>query len=135
MHPLKTRICLQKLGAVVYPVASSSDSHNAAQAATLAASMLSLGFAPSRELHAALEASRDAELAAFQAAVIPVLQELKGAHVSHAPLYPNFPAQVMQTSEAELLLNALVHYWSGGTWKPDYEALPRELRWEHTKPR
>lgn len=133
MHPLKTRICLQKLGALVLPSASSTDTNDAAQAATLAASMLSLGFAPSRELHAALETSSDAELAAFQAAVIPALQELKGAHVRHEPLYPNFPAQVMQTSEAELLLNALVHYWSCGTWRPSYEALPRELRWESTK--
>lgn len=137
MHPQKTRVCLQKLRAVVLPAPQSSASPRSAssaqQAATLAASMVSLGFAPSRELHAWLETSSQDQLAAFREAVIPALEELKGAHVTHQHLYPNFPLQVMKLSTSELLLNALAHYWSGGSWKPDYEALPRELHHEEVK--
>ena len=126
----KTRICLKKLAGVVLPGNRFS---NPEQAATLAASMMSLGFAPSRELHAALETSSEEELQAFQREVIPLLSELKGAHVEHEPLYPNFPAQVMAASELELFLNAITHYWSLGTWQPAYEKLPREWHFEHTK--
>jgi len=130
MTTLKTRICLKKLAGVILP---GGDANNSEQAATLAASMMSLGYVPSRALHAALESSSDEELETFQREVIPLLQELKGADVDHEPLYPNFPAQVMAASAFELFLNAITHYWTLGAWKPDYEKLPRELHFEQTK--
>lgn len=130
MTTAKTRICVKKLGGVLLPP---GDADNSPLAATLAASMMSLGFVPSRELYAALASSSEKTLATFQGEVIPLLRELKGAHVEHEPLYPNFPAQVMEASAVELYLNAIAHYWSSGTWKPDYEKLPRELRFEETK--
>jgi hypothetical protein len=130
MTTLKTRICVKKLGGVVL---APGDADNPQLAATLAASMMSLGFLPSRELQAALASSSAETLATFEAEVLAVLRELKGAHVEHTPLYPNFPTQVMEASAVELFLVAIAHYWSGGTWKPDYEKLPRELRFEETK--
>lgn len=42
--------------------------------------------------------------------VTPILRERLGAHVRLRPMYPNFPRQVMEADEAELLMNALAHY-------------------------
>lgn len=38
------------------------------------------------------------------------LRKLLGAHRKYEPMYPNFPSQVMEASDAELYLNALMHY-------------------------
>lgn len=127
----KTRICVTKLGGIVLP--GDEGGENLELAASLAASMMSLGFAPSQALHEALAASSAATLTRVEEELLPLLRELKGADVEHVPLYPNFPQQVMEASAVELYLNALLHYWTAGAWKPDYEKLPRELRFEATK--
>ncbi|MFP3786764.1 hypothetical protein, partial [Burkholderia sp. SIMBA_024] len=38
------------------------------------------------------------------------LRVMVGAHVKYQPMYAGFPMQVMQADEAELYLNAIIHY-------------------------
>lgn len=61
--------------------------------------------------------------------VTPVLKERLGGHVTMAPMYPNFPKQVMKMDEAELLFNAVLHY-AGDLFDlrilPDYETKVRK---------
>ena len=33
-----------------------------------------------------------------------------GAHIQFAPMYPNFPQQMMDLSDADLYINAIIHY-------------------------
>jgi hypothetical protein len=42
--------------------------------------------------------------------IVGVLRRETGAHVHHRPFYPDFPEQVLTASEAQLYLNAVVHY-------------------------
>jgi hypothetical protein len=42
--------------------------------------------------------------------IVGVLRRETGAHVHHRPFYPDFPEQVLTASEAELYLNAVIHY-------------------------
>lgn len=42
--------------------------------------------------------------------IVGVLRRETGAHVHHRPFYPDFPEQVLAASEAELYLNAVIHY-------------------------
>ncbi|NMX93344.1 MULTISPECIES: TerD family protein [unclassified Pseudomonas] len=42
--------------------------------------------------------------------IIGVLRRETGAHVHHRPFYPDFPEQVLTASEAQLYLNAVIHY-------------------------
>jgi len=75
--------------------------------------------------------------------VYPKLQEMVGDHVTHRPMYPNFPKQVMDASEAELYLNAILHYFSAyvhditdgvvPTWLPEYDKNARPGLKEKTK--
>jgi hypothetical protein len=56
---------------------------------------------------------------------------------TYKPMYPNFPQQVMEASDAELLFNAVMHYtgdWFGLRILPHYEKKMRQLLQEKTEP-
>lgn len=61
----------------------------------------------------------------FYAGIVPVLRKLTGADRRFAPMYPNFPAQVMAASDAELYLNAVVHYL--GDFVTDVVGVPTRI--------
>ena len=91
---------------------------------TLAIEMLRLGFIASQDLTLAVGQLSDEQVAAVRSELIENLRAMKCANVEYTPMYPNFPEQVAEASDIEL--NAILHYWTRGTWSPDYEVLPRE---------
>jgi hypothetical protein len=52
---------------------------------------------------------------------------------NYLPFYKNFPKQVMELSHTELFMNAILHYWSEGTWEASYELQERGFKFENTK--
>lgn len=64
--------------------------------------------------------------------IMPFLKKTLGVG-NYRPFYVNFPKQVMELSHAELFMNAVLHYWSGGTWEPAYELKERGYSFENTK--
>lgn len=50
------------------------------------------------------------EFKAWAIATIKDLKIIKGAQHNYTPMYPNFPEQVAEASEAELFFNAIMHY-------------------------
>jgi hypothetical protein len=64
--------------------------------------------------------------------IIPFLKKRLGVG-NYLPFYKNFPTQVMELSTAELYWNAIIHYWSLGTWEPSYELRERGFAFENTK--
>jgi len=79
--------------------------------------------------------SRDSA-ASFHSEIIGIVRKLKGADKKMKPMYPNFPKQVMEASDAELFLNAVMHYLGrvfGMRILPEYEEEPREPLFEETK--
>ena len=64
--------------------------------------------------------------------IIPFLKKRLGVG-NYTPFYKNFPTQVMELSHAELYFNAILHYWSLGTWEPSYELRERGFAFENTK--
>lgn len=101
--------------------------------ATFIKNFESAGFTFSKEL---IEKLFHADLDPLYKDLLPAVRKLIGDHVTHKPMYPNFPRQVMEASESELYLNAMMHYLSfqlhdltGGqidTWLPNYVKTPRE---------
>lgn len=86
--------------------------------AAFTANLLSLGYALNAE---ALEAAQGATTAQLES-VLEVARALKGDS-DYKPMYPNFPAQVAEASDAELYINAMLHYfgdWIGVRIVPDY---------------
>ena len=107
--------------------------NNTDLAASFAAEMVQLGYIPTNGLMEAMtKLPRDVTVSVFSE-VITSLKEMKGADVNYVPFYPNFPQQVMEASDAELFINAIVHYWSGGALRPVYDVLPREVAFEDVK--
>lgn len=79
--------------------------------ATLIDNLHALGFCLTKPLWERLKTQNDSRLGSFYREVLPVLQEMVGAHRSLEPFYPNFPRQVMEAEESELIFNALAHYF------------------------
>ncbi|WP_146504651.1 hypothetical protein [Rubinisphaera italica] len=114
--------------------------------ATAVKNLMALGFGLKETLIERLRTLDDAQISAWYQSVLPILQEMVGAHRKFTPMYPNFPHQVMEASEAELFFNAMTHYFgfhlSDALGDPNLVVLPNydkedrpsleefhELRW------
>jgi len=81
--------------------------------ATALNNISSLGFTFSPALLAALRTLSIVSFVKWHKKLTASLKKLVGAHVQYRPMYPNFPQQVMEASEAELYLRAALHYLVG----------------------
>jgi hypothetical protein len=64
------------------------------------------------------------DIDALQELLVTYLRQLDvsiGNDVKYVPMYPGFPREVMSLSDAELFINAILHYWSNGNWQPAQE--------------
>jgi len=129
---MKTLITVKKLHSIVAhrgcPV-----SGNENIVASFNAEMMRLGFVMTKNLHEIISTYNREQIVSIYEEVIPVLKKMKGDDVKYRPMYPNFPQQVMEASDLELFLNAIVHYWSEGTWLPEYEEVQKEIGFEDVK--
>jgi hypothetical protein len=82
-----------------------------------------LGYTFSENLIERLQTFSLEELTAFYRDLIKDLREIVGAHREYKPMYPNFPQQVMDTTEVRLYINAIVHYITNRL--PNYEKRER----------
>ncbi len=102
-------------GFVLVPVGTHD---NRQLAASLQVELMNLGHAlDATAFDAVSKAPRD-WIVSFSEEVIPHLRKRLGADRPYQPFYRNFPTQVMEMSNVDLLINALLHYWSNGTWEP-----------------
>lgn len=69
-----------------------------------------IGYKFSPELYQLFQSTDPKVLIDWYNDVYPALQESVGDHVSHRPMYPNFPSQVMEASDVELYINEISHY-------------------------
>jgi len=82
-----------------------------------------LGFALSKDLLDLVGSWDYVQIASFYADLIADVRAMVGAHRVYTPLYPDFPKQVMEASEAELYFKAFLHYWT--LERPNTAASPR----------
>lgn len=96
--------------------------------ATFNKNLEALGYTLSGGALSALLQSDHEMVARIAENTIRGLKTIVGDHVTYRPMYPNFPSQVMEASDAELYINALVHYFGsaiGLTILPVYEKKDR----------
>lgn len=70
----------------------------------------SLGYTFDENLIDILKTLSLEELTVFYQQTVKDLREIVGAHREFKPMYPNFPQQVLEMSEARLYLNAVINY-------------------------
>lgn len=97
---------------------------NFAEVAALDANLRVLGYTLDGTLAQRLLNAPVDEIKRIHDTLISEAKEIKGVR-SYRAMYPNFPKQVMEASSAELYVNAIVHYWSGGTLLPVYNKIER----------
>lgn len=70
--------------------------------------------------------------------VVKVVEKMSGGDKVFQPMYPNFPKQVLEASELELFVNAMVHYtgdFLGVRILPKYNKEQRDVLSEDVKPK
>lgn len=132
---INNEIYLRRKGKVWIERHDSKRNSNAAYIGALLKNLESLGYCLSGELIEILYTFSGKELGIFLNNLISNLRKMLGASVSYHPMYPNFPEQVMELSDAELYLNALIHYLTDGKVLPYYEIQEREteILWQKQK--
>lgn len=100
--------------------------------ATILANFESLGYTLSKPIIDTLYTYSKDQLNEFYLSTIHSLKKLLGANRAYKPMYPNFPQQVMEASDAELYINAMIHYLSLGTVLPEYEQQTRMPLYDKT---
>lgn len=116
---------LRRRKKIAPPKPEATDSLPLNYVATAVKNLEALGYAFSPSLIQACQLLTLEQLTALYLELMEGLVAEKGAHRQHRPMYPNFPAQVMNMSEAELYFNAIVHYWTGGKYIPFTQAEKR----------
>jgi len=133
---MKNTIAIKKLRQVFIPNELASGGSTVAgkgSVMTLQANVINLGFIMTSTLTDELSEVEVSTFNKFATDFISILRKIKGADVDYNPMYPNFPRQVMEASEIELWVNAILHYWTRGQWKPDYDKIPRGYAPENVK--
>lgn len=111
-------------GVFVSPPYSSDFGPQIKTVSTLAINLESYGYTLGKELVQALSWLNENDLVEFYQWMDKTLRYETGAYANWKPMYPNFPRQVMEASELELYLNALIHYAGsafGVRLLPEYE--------------
>lgn len=124
----KLRIFLERRNCI--PAYTGNKKTDRRLVATMIRNIQSLGFTFSKEALEQLSTYGDSKLHELYDDIVPVLQKMVGAHKKYEPMYPNFQKQVMEADEAELYLNAMMHYfgdWAGVRIMPKYEKEERKF--------
>lgn len=95
--------------------------------------LMNYGYVLSKNLHERLSTLSSTELQVIYNDLISGIKNVTGGS-GHEPIYRNFPQSVLALTYQEFLINAIFHYWSGGTWRPeDAEYINREFKLEAVK--
>ena len=112
-----SNVVLERSLKVLIPSAKADETNEQVSkvVATAAHLLLSRGFIMSDRLATGLlYASMDAkEVAEYCTYIIATIDEMYGNH-TYKPFYKGFPDEVMNMDDTELVLNAILHYLSGG---------------------
>ena len=127
--PLTRNIIALQRGWAIIPA---GDADHTNLAATVQAELMQLGYVLDASAFAAACRAPREWLVQFHDEVLGDLRKRMGADHPYPPFYVNFPQQVMDTSTAELFINAMVHYLSGGAWEPPQALYSRRIAFENT---
>ena len=138
---INKEILFRRRGAVLAPINAklidakvSTIEPNATKSSLLVTASVNIGSLGYRFSEDFFKAALNSKLsvsdfAAYLSEVIAILRAATGESRKYAPMYPNFPAQVIEAYDLELNVNALVHYygsWLGVRIMPEYVAVERE---------
>lgn len=93
------------------------DSLNFSQAHMLNHELMNFGYVLSKEAFEVVESQTSEKIQEIYNDLISGIRDIVGED-GHEAIYTNFPQAVLQKTHFELYLNAILHYWSWGEWRP-----------------
>ena len=105
---------------------------NVQLAYTVQAKLMQLGYMLTEEALKQFSIWAEEDIIRYHNEVIPYITYIKGDG-DYRPLYDGFPKQVIEMSEIELFINAIIHYLSAGTWVPNSYTDSRPVAFEHAE--
>lgn len=120
------RFLIQRKNKVLLPDRTYKDAHNKVYVATMLYGLVNLGYTFSHDLFDRLSKLSRTDIDETFKVILSVLNQRLGNDVVHKAMYSNFPSQVMHASDAELFINAMIHYWTNGSLVPLYQKVFRE---------
>jgi len=100
---------------------------------TVQAHLMQWGYMLDQDSFTELSKSDLSFIHTFNDEVISYLKVVMGGKRNYQPLYKNFPEEVMAKSDSELFWNAMIHYWSQGTWEPSTVTYEKPIQFETVK--
>lgn len=89
--------------------------------------LMAIGYMMTKDLFDALSTQTVNQLNVVYNDLMKGIKKVVGTD-GYEPIYRNFPQSVLQRSDEELLINAIIHYWTGGNWRPeDADYINREF--------
>lgn len=119
---------------IVLPEEEGIEQITEAEAGTIVSNLIGIGYIPSKRLLNKLKIIHRNEAIKIYETIHSTINEMLG-YEYYLPMYPNFPEQVMNISDLELLTNALVHYYTSGKYSPFYNILKRKKYNKYDKPK
>lgn len=101
--------------------------------ATVQSHLMMYGYMLDQDAFTELSKSDLSVIKLFNDEVITYLKGILGGNRKFEPLYKNFPEEVMSLSDYELYFNAIIHYWSLGTWEPSTVTYEKPIKFENIK--
>lgn len=127
---MKHFITFQKKKGLYLPEKGNPTVNGRAMAMKIQHEMIAHGFVFTQECFTQLESQSEQTLHEVFNDLKKGLERVVGSD-GYEPIYRNFPQSVKEMSYLEFLLNAIIHYWSMGTWRPEDEGhLEREFKIE-----
>lgn len=109
------------------------DSVNPTLADAIVMELMKNGYRPTQELHETLKTQSKEILTEVYNDLCQGISRVTGGN-GYEPIYRNFPQSVVAMSYCEFVINALIHYWTCGQWRPEDEGhLQREFAIEPIK--
>ncbi len=121
-------ICFQK-GLVRF---TNSGKKNTQLATTLQAKLMEYGYMMQEDAFKMACLATEEQITNTYESIMNYLRPLMGSSV-HEAMYKNFPQEVMEKSDCELFVNAILHYWSEGAWTPLSIEKSRGVKFEKVK--
>jgi hypothetical protein len=125
---MKNSILIRRKNMIIVEDSSTKDIASSNVLAIVLKNIESLGFSFNEEVISKLKEYSESELKDFYLSTVDILKDLVGAKYKFAPMYPNFPEQVLEMSDSELYINAMIHYVGiifGENWLPESEVKER----------
>jgi len=89
--------------------------------ATIIKNIEDLGFTLSKSVINVIKNYSKDQLENFYYSIVTDIKLIIGANKKYSPMYPNFPSQVMNATDSELYINAIMHYLTFGEFLPNYK--------------